>query len=193
MTAVHKRALERNFGQDVVSGGQICLINTFVLMVNVHVLLAIAKEDVDGSLQRCFVRASKRYRTFVVENRAYVQDVCWKRWRVDEVDEEKTKRSYTLFGGDGKVLHSFRGEAAVIYSDGQKAWYKNGEFHRGNDLPAVIYSDGYKQWWKSGQLHRDNDLPAVIYSDGSKAWYKNGQRHCDNGRVVEERATQPRQ
>jgi len=29
-------------------------------------MLAIAKEDVSGDLQRCFVRASRRYRAFVI-------------------------------------------------------------------------------------------------------------------------------
>ena len=149
-------------------------------MDNVHVLLAIAKEDVDGSLQRCFVCASKRYRTFVVENLEYVQDVCCGQWRVDdEVDEWKTKRCYTRFGGM-QVLHSFGSDAAVILPDRSKMWYKNGQRRRDNDLPAVIWPDGSKEWYKNGQRHRDNDQPAVIGSNGYKDWYKNGQRHRDN-------------
>ena len=30
-----------------------------------------------------------------------------------------------------------------------------GELHRENDLPAVIYTSGEKEWWKNGKLHRD--------------------------------------
>jgi len=63
---------------------------------------------------------------------------------------------------------------------GTQVWYKNGEYHRDNDLPAVIYHDGRKEWFKNGSRHRDNDLPALIHADGSQKWYKNGLRHRDN-------------
>ena len=63
------------------------------------------------------------------------------------------------------------------YSNGTKAWFKNGKYHRENGLPAFVDSDGSREWYKDGKLHRDDDLPAVLCSDGTKEWYKNGERH----------------
>lgn len=68
---------------------------------------------------------------------------------------------------------------AIIYSDGRKEWYQNGEKHRGNDLPAVIHKNGTQEWYQYNKLHRD-DLPAVIGYDGTQEWYQNGRYHRDN-------------
>ena len=65
-------------------------------------------------------------------------------------------------------------------SNGIKEWWKNGLFHRDNDMPAIERADGSKQWYKNGELHRDNDMPAYVGADGTKSWYKNGQLHRDN-------------
>ena len=56
--------------------------------------------------------------------------------------------------------------------NGDQYWYKNGLYHRDNDLPAIIFSDGDQYWYKNGKINRDNDLPAVIFSDGSQIWCK---------------------
>jgi len=29
-------------------------------------------------------------------------------------------------------------------------------------------------WYKNGNYHRENDLPAIIWYDGSLSWYKDG-------------------
>jgi hypothetical protein len=57
----------------------------------------------------------------------------------------------------------------VAYKDWvlMNEWYKEGNRHRGDDLPAVEYSNGVKKWYKNGKLHRENDLPAVEYPNGS--------------------------
>jgi len=70
--------------------------------------------------------------------------------------------------------HRDNDQPAVIYSNGGKEWWINGERHRDNDQPAVIYSNGDKIWYKDGKRHRDNDKPAVIYAFGMQHWYKNG-------------------
>ena len=77
------------------------------------------------------------------------------------------------------MLHRDEDLPAIIYADGSKFWYKNGQLHREGDLPAEIYANGSKYWYKNGQFHRDGDEPAIIYVDGSKYWYKNGQYHRD--------------
>ena len=60
-----------------------------------------------------------------------------------------------------------------LYSDGSRAWYLDGRYHRDNDLPAVIYPNGTKNWYQKGKRHRDNNQPATIRNDGSKMWYQN--------------------
>ena len=74
-------------------------------------------------------------------------------------------------------LHREGDLPAIIYDDGSKFWYKNGQPHRDGDEPASIHASGNKVWYKNGQLHREGDEPAIIDVDGSKFWYKNGQRH----------------
>ena len=70
-------------------------------------------------------------------------------------------------------------ETYIISKGGDQHWYKNGKYHRDNDLPAAIYSNGVQHWYQNGRRHRDNDLPAVIRSNGQE-WYKNGSHHRDN-------------
>jgi hypothetical protein len=72
-----------------------------------------------------------------------------------------------------KLLEEYK-----IDENGNRYWYKNGEFDRENDLPAIIFSNGNKYWYKNGKFHRDNDLPAVILArSGRRKWYKNGNRY----------------
>ena len=73
-----------------------------------------------------------------------------------------------------------------FYSDGDKHWFLNGEYHREGG-PAVEYSDGEKFWLLNGYAHRE-DGPACEYSDGTKHWYLNGNRflsEIDYWEVVE--------
>ena len=72
-------------------------------------------------------------------------------------------------------------EEIKIDKYGTKFYYKNGKFHRDNDLPAIEYANGGKIYYKNGKLHRDNGLPAIEYSNGTKHYYKNGKIHRDNG------------
>ena len=60
----------------------------------------------------------------------------------------------------------------VIHEYGEKFWYdSNGKFHR-DDGPAVIYADGDKAWYQHGVRHRADD-PAIIGADGTEYWYLN--------------------
>lgn len=77
-------------------------------------------------------------------------------------------------------LHRGKDEPAVIWANGSKHWYINGEYHREGDEPAIIWADGTREWYKNGLRHRDGDKPAVIEADGTKEWYKNGQKYKDN-------------
>jgi outer membrane lipoprotein-sorting protein len=96
-----------------------------------------------------------------------VEDSCYK-----EVNKYGTERWYNK----DHRLHRDNDLPAVIYSDGGKEWFQNGELHRDNDLPAVIKSNGTQYWYQNGLRHRDNDRPAVIYSNGDQYWYQNGER-----------------
>ena len=74
-----------------------------------------------------------------------------------------------------KLLETYR-----TTQNGDQFWYKNGKYHRDNDLPAVISKDGDQFWYKNGKRHRDNDLPAFITVNGHQYWYQNGLKHRDN-------------
>jgi len=49
--------------------------------------------------------------------------------------------------------------------------------HSFDDEPAIIFNSGTKIWFKDGIWHRDNNLPSIIQTDGSKIFYKNGQQY----------------
>ena len=41
---------------------------------------------------------------------------------------------------------------------GTKRWRNEaGKFHRDNDLPAVIYADGSKAWYKNGEFIKSTE------------------------------------
>ena len=54
-------------------------------------------------------------------------------------------------------------------------WYYNAanQLHR-DDGPAVVYADGIKCWWQNGQRHR-TDGPAIERVNGVNEWYINGK------------------
>lgn len=71
---------------------------------------------------------------------------------------------------------------AIISTNGDKFWYKDGNLHR-EDGPAVEYSNGDMSWYKNGKYHRE-DGPAVEWGDGSTFWYKNGKYHRLDGPAI---------
>jgi hypothetical protein len=66
---------------------------------------------------------------------------------------------------------------AVIFTDGEVQWWRNGKMHRDNDLPACILATGARYWYRDGLRHRGNDLPAVVTHTGTEVWYRDGLRH----------------
>ena len=38
-----------------------------------------------------------------------------------------------------------------VYSNRDKQWYQNGEFHR-EDGPAIEYASGRKKWYQNGKF-----------------------------------------
>ncbi len=42
--------------------------------------------------------------------------------------------------------------------------------------PAVVYSDGEQFWLKNGELHRE-DGPAIIYANGKESYYLDGKKY----------------
>jgi hypothetical protein len=86
------------------------------------------------------------------------------------------------FNKDGE-LHRDEDEPAVIFADGARIWYKNGEIHRVG-APAVIYEDGSEFWYQNDNYHRE-DGPAVLYADGTKEYWLNGELQPDPEEVKE--------
>ena len=71
----------------------------------------------------------------------------------------------------------------VIDQDGNKFWYnEQGQRHR-LDGPAVIFADGNKAWWSHGKLHRE-DGPANEWANGSKEWYLNDKWYTEEEYVM---------
>ena len=63
-----------------------------------------------------------------------------------------------------------------IDQDGTIRYYnENNEFHR-EDGPAIEFTNGYKAWYKNGFLHKE-DGHAIEYSNGNKEYWYNNVRH----------------
>lgn len=88
-----------------------------------------------------------------------------------KIDEEGTIHFINQAGR----LHRENDLPAVIRSDGEQRWYKNGQIHRGNDLPAMIYPNGSKFWYFNNVPHRGNNMPAFVFSDGEKQYWQYGK------------------
>ncbi|MEI8270277.1 MAG: hypothetical protein WCG45_02820 [bacterium] len=106
----------------------------------------------------------------------------------------------------GPALYSNEGysfsRSLMFYYDVVEAWYKNGDFHRDNDLPAVIFANRNKEFWKNGRLYQfleypngtkewycwnvlhKEDGPAVIYPNGDVEYWYTGNRHRIDGPAV---------
>jgi hypothetical protein len=83
-------------------------------------------------------------------------------------------------------LHSYNDEPALIYSNGDKCWYKHGIKHRECDLPAVTRPNGSAEYYIDGKLHRDFDRPASIIIGLRNAWYQHGLMHRDGDLPADE-------
>lgn len=97
------------------------------------------------------------------------------RYRV-EVDEDGVRRYRNAVG----ELHREEGPA-VVYSNGDFSWYRNGLRHRTNGPASIIRGNTY--WYRDGLRHREGG-PAVILASGSEYWYRYGnliQPETDSG------------
>jgi len=126
-----------------------------------------------------------KHTNFIVDCKKIISDKELKWYKANNIKlklfEEYKKicgNQYWYKNGD---FHRDNDLPAAISSSGSQIWYKNGKIHRDNNLPAIIFSnDGTQIWYKNGEKHRDNDLPAEIWSNGDQVWYKNGKYHRDN-------------
>ena len=71
----------------------------------------------------------------------------------------------------------------VVYTEGTKIWFVEGEFHR-DDGPAVIMSSGVEKWYRHGHLHREGG-PAIFRPGHSSRWYIDGELHRTDGPAIE--------
>lgn len=83
---------------------------------------------------------------------------------------------------DGSLPEDYTGE--VVWSNGDREWYKKGKRHRDGDLPAYIYPNGDRVWFKDGVKHRGGDEPAYLAADGYKEWWHYGMPHRTQGPAV---------
>lgn len=79
------------------------------------------------------------------------------------------------------VLHRDEEEGpAIIYADGNYAYYKNGVIHRtkGPALKATTF----EAWYTNGFCHRDEEEgPAIAYTNGNYLYYYEGKIHRTKG------------
>ncbi len=61
----------------------------------------------------------------------------------------------------------------IIDSNGVQRWYEEDRLHRDGDEPAVVYPNGNRVYYSDGDIHRDVG-PAVVRVDGYQAWYTYG-------------------
>lgn len=59
------------------------------------------------------------------------------------------------------LIHREDGPARNDYKEEIKQWYKDGEKHREGG-PAVIYSDGTKEWWLEGDQYTEEDHKEML-------------------------------
>jgi len=59
-----------------------------------------------------------------------------------------------------------------VDSFGNLYWYNQTEqFHRDEeDLPAIIYANGDKAWYRNGKYYRENSKPTFEYKNGTQDW-----------------------
>lgn len=53
--------------------------------------------------------------------------------------------SYNAIG----QLHSFDDKPSLVSYNGTLYCYKNGQYHRENNLPAIVYPNGDNEYWKN--------------------------------------------
>jgi antitoxin component YwqK of YwqJK toxin-antitoxin module len=127
-----------------------------------------------------------KHTNFILECKVVLSDkeIEWfesKKINLKLLEEYKIDEYGNQFWYKNGKFHRDNDLPAMIFSDGRQFWFKNGQMHRDNDLPATIYPNGQLQeWFQNGKFHRDNDLPAVIFSNGHQSWYNNGEIHRDN-------------
>jgi len=72
------------------------------------------------------------------------------------------------------ILHSFDDEPASIWNDDDvKTWYKDGLRHRDNNLPAVIWSNGNYAFYKNGKEYWIINNKEYYYMNTIKKKFKN--------------------
>lgn len=63
---------------------------------------------------------------------------------------------------------------------------ENGVYHCdekdefGHNLPAIVYKNGRKEWWVNGERFRDKGKPMIEFEDGSCMWCKDLTNYTDD-------------
>ena len=69
----------------------------------------------------------------------------------------------------------------IKYRNGRYVWFNKYEkAHSFNDQPATVFADGTKYYYKDHNYHRGNNKPAIIVYNGSssnKYYYKEGEEY----------------
>lgn len=86
--------------------------------------------------------------------------------------------------------HSLSFNWYIMYLNGWRLWYKNGQLHRDNKPAAQNKLTKSFIYYKNGQMHRENQ-PAFVVTYPSHAviireekWYYEGKLHRDNGPAI---------
>jgi hypothetical protein len=168
------------------------LSNMFTLATDVQKIIMefLHPEEIKAIYETCkdakimFDELTK-HTNLIIKCKRYLKDIELKWFELKNIKLKlleiyKNDRGTQYWYKNGKY-HRDNDLPALILANGDQYWCKDGKQHRdNNDLPAVICVNGSQHWYKNGNRHRDNDLPSMIYSNGRQHWYKNGLKHRDN-------------
>jgi len=80
----------------------------------------------------------------------YFCDECFQKWFGFTIEKYKSIENKDEI--HKKMFNNYKTNKPFISWNGVRYWYKNDQFHHDNDQPAIIYSDGFKRWYKNGEL-----------------------------------------
>jgi hypothetical protein len=92
---------------------------------------------------------------------------------------------FDIFSGSAALKKAIRKKHTgwVVREDGAKFHFIKGVLGRDDDQPSVIYPNGTKEWFLDGQYHRSAG-PAISYACGAEEYLRYGMRHCVDGPAV---------
>jgi hypothetical protein len=82
--------------------------------------------------------------------------------------KQKPNNEYVKTCDDEGLPHSVDDKPAIVVEGQGRFWYKNGNLHRGNDMPAAEWNDGSLEFWIDGKRTKKLTKEEAIFFHWSK-------------------------